>query len=131
MSQAVNVLPQRRQWFASAWPQLIIGIVCMVMIANMQYGWTFFVPEIQNKFGWDRASIQIAFTLFILFETWLVPIEGWFVDHYGPQIVVFFGGIACALGWGLNCLCYDAWPILHRTNHRGDRRWCRLRDLHR
>jgi OFA family oxalate/formate antiporter-like MFS transporter len=74
----------------------------MVMIANMQYGWTFFVPEIQSKFGWDRASIQIAFTLFILFETWLVPIEGWFVDHYGPQIVVFVGGLACALGWVLN-----------------------------
>jgi OFA family oxalate/formate antiporter-like MFS transporter len=102
MNQAVNVLPQSRSLFASAWTQLIIGIVCMVMIANMQYGWTFFVPEIQSKFGWDRASIQIAFTLFILFETWLVPIEGWFVDHYGPQIVVFLGGIACALGWGLN-----------------------------
>ncbi|MEJ1959394.1 MAG: MFS transporter [Nitrosomonadales bacterium] len=74
----------------------------MVMIANMQYGWTFFVPEIQSKFGWDRASIQIAFTLFVLFETWLVPIEGWFVDKYGPRIVVFFGGLACALGWSLN-----------------------------
>lgn len=88
--------------FASAWLQLIIGIVCMVMIANLQYGWTFFVPDIQKHFGWDRASIQIAFTLFVLFETWLVPIEGWFVDHYGPQIVVFFGGIACGLGWALN-----------------------------
>ena len=41
--------------------QLLVGIVCMVMIANLQYGWTFFVPDIQKKFGWDRASIQIAF----------------------------------------------------------------------
>jgi OFA family oxalate/formate antiporter-like MFS transporter len=97
-----NVIAKKTMFYASAWPQLIIGIVCMVMIANMQYGWTFFVPEIQHKFGWDRASIQIAFTLFILFETWLVPIEGWFVDHYGPQIVVFVGGLACALGWTLN-----------------------------
>ena len=46
------------------WLQLAIGVVCMVMIANYQYGWTFFVPDIQKKFGWDRASIQIAFTLF-------------------------------------------------------------------
>ena len=91
-----------RSLFASAWPQLIIGIVCMVMIANLQYGWTFFVPDIQKRFGWDRASIQMAFTLFVLFETWLVPIEGWFVDRFGPQIVVFIGGIACGLGWVLN-----------------------------
>ncbi len=81
------------------WLQLIIGVVAMVMIANYQYGWTFFVPEIQKKFGWDRASIQIAFTLFVLFETWLVPIEGWFVDKYGPRVVIFIGGLLCGLGW--------------------------------
>lgn len=97
-----KVPTQKSSPLASAWPQLIVGIICMVMIANMQYGWTFFVPEIQSKFGWDRASIQIAFTLFVLFETWLVPIEGWFVDHYGPQAVLFVGGVACTLGWVLN-----------------------------
>ena len=74
----------------------------MVMIANYQYGWTFFVPDIQKKFGWDRASIQLAFTLFVLFETWLVPIEGWFVDKYGPRLVVLVGGILCAIGWMIN-----------------------------
>ena len=84
------------------WTQLVIGICAMVMIANYQYGWTFFVPDIQKKFGWDRASIQWAFTLFVLFETWLVPVEGWFVDKYGPRLVVLFGGILCALGWAIN-----------------------------
>ena len=67
------------------WPSASLA---MVMIANYQYGWTFFVPDIQKKFGWDRASIQWAFTLFVLFETWLVPVEGWFVDKYGPRLVV-------------------------------------------
>jgi len=87
---------------AYRWTQLVIGICAMVMIANYQYGWTFFVPDIQKKFGWDRASIQWAFTLFVLFETWLVPVEGWFVDKYGPRLVVLFGGILCALGWAIN-----------------------------
>src|SRR5947209_5980273 len=61
------------------WTQLAIGVAAMVMIANYQYGWTFFVPDIQKKFGWDRASIQWAFTLFGLFEDSLVPVGGWFV----------------------------------------------------
>jgi MFS transporter, OFA family, oxalate/formate antiporter len=74
----------------------------MVMIANLQYGWTFFVPDIQKTFGWDRSAIQWAFTLFVLFETWLVPVEGWFVDKYGPKVVVFVGGILCAVGWVIN-----------------------------
>src|SRR6266436_1645980 len=84
------------------WGQLIIGVVCMVMIANLQYGWTFFVPGIQKHFGWDRGAIQVAFTLFVLFETWLVPIEGWFVDKYGPSVVIFIGGVLCAIGWVMN-----------------------------
>ncbi|MCZ0737444.1 oxalate/formate MFS antiporter [Phreatobacter sp. AB_2022a] len=84
------------------WTQLVIGVICMVMIANLQYGWTFFVPDIQKKFGWDRAAIQWAFTLFVLFETWLVPIEGWFVDKYGPRVVIIFGGVLCAVGWVIN-----------------------------
>jgi OFA family oxalate/formate antiporter-like MFS transporter len=84
------------------WTQLAIGVGAMVMIANYQYGWTFFVPDIQKKFGWDRASIQWAFTLFVLFETWLVPIEGWFVDRYGPRLIVLIGGILCGAGWAIN-----------------------------
>ena len=84
------------------WGQLVIGVVCMVMIANLQYGWTFFVPGIQKQFGWDRGAIQVAFTLFVLFETWLVPIEGWFVDKYGPSVVIFVGGVLCAIGWVMN-----------------------------
>lgn len=97
-SEAVGSSPARASE-GYRWLQLTIGVVAMVMIANYQYGWTFFVPEIQKKFGWDRASIQIAFTLFVLFETWLVPIEGWFVDKYGPRVVIFIGGLLCGLGW--------------------------------
>ncbi|GJD68244.1 oxalate/formate MFS antiporter [Methylobacterium gnaphalii] len=87
---------------SSRWLQLIFGVICMCMIANMQYGWTFFVNPIQERHGWDRAAIQVAFTMFVVTETWLVPIEGWFVDKYGPRIVALVGGLLCAIGWVLN-----------------------------
>ena len=96
--------PDARVKDSYRWTQLALGVAAMVMIANLQYGWTFFVPDIQKKFGWDRAAIQWAFTLFVLFETWLVPVEGWFVDKYGPRVVVFIGGILCAIGWVINSL---------------------------
>src|SRR5262252_4174748 len=82
--------------------QLVVGIVCMVMIANLQYGWTLFVLPIDNKFHWGRSSIQIAFSIFVLFETWLVPVEGWLVDRFGPRIVVLVGGVLVAIAWALN-----------------------------
>lgn len=84
------------------WGQLLMGIVCMAMIANLQYGWTLFVDPIDAKNHWGRAAIQLAFTIFVVTETWLVPVEAWFVDKYGPSIVVMFGGVMIALAWILN-----------------------------
>ena len=84
------------------WGQLVMGIVCMAMIANLQYGWTLFVNPISEKYGWTRAAIQVAFTIFVLAETWLVPIEGYLVDKFGPRPVVLGGGLLCGLGWVLN-----------------------------
>jgi len=84
------------------WVQLAMGVVCMAMIANLQYGWTLFVDPIDAKYHWGRAAIQLAFTLFVVTETWLVPVEAWFVDKYGPSIVVRFGGVMIAIAWVLN-----------------------------
>ena len=84
------------------WLQLAMGIVCMAMIANLQYGWTLFVDPIDAKYHWGRPAIQLAFTLFVVTETWLVPVEAWFVDKYGPRIVVMFGGVMIAIAWVLN-----------------------------
>ena len=84
------------------WIQLFLGIVCMAMIANLQYGWTLFVNPIADKHGWTKAAIQVAFTIFVLTETWLVPIEGYLVDRFGPRPVVLAGGLLCGLGWVVN-----------------------------
>ena len=87
---------------SNRWLQLIVGIVGMVAIANLQYGWTLFVGPIDQKFGWGRPAIQVAFTLFVLAETWLVPFEAYFVDRYGPRLIVAVGGILVGLAWIIN-----------------------------
>ena len=78
----------------------------MVLIANLQYGWTLFVNPINKAHGWSLASIQFAFSVFIALETWLTPIEGWIVDNLGarrgPKLVIALGGVLVALGWIVN-----------------------------
>jgi OFA family oxalate/formate antiporter-like MFS transporter len=94
------------------WGQLVIGIICMAMIANLQYGWTLFVNPIAEKHDWTKAAIQVAFSIFVLTETWLVPVEGWLVDKYGPRAVILGGGILCGLGWAINSVA-DTLTLLY------------------
>src|SRR5882672_4102411 len=104
MTIAAGSTVQARASEATRWGQLIFGIVCMVMIANLQYGWTLFVNPIDQKFGWGRAAIQVAFTIFVLTETWLVPIEGYLIDKFGPKIMVGGSGVLVAVAWYINSI---------------------------
>src|SRR5262249_2859136 len=58
------------------------------------------------------AAIQVAFTIFVLTETWLVPVEGWLVDTFGPKIVVMVGGVLVGIAWAINSVA-DSLPILY------------------
>ena len=86
----------------SRWGQLVLGIVCMVMIANLQYGWTLFVLPIDQAQHWGRPAIQVAFTVFVLCETWLLPLEGYVIDRIGPRATVAAGGVLIGASWVLN-----------------------------
>jgi OFA family oxalate/formate antiporter-like MFS transporter len=82
--------------------QLAIGVICMASVANLQYGWTLFVNPLEAKFHWERSAIQVAFTIFVLVETWLIPIEGYLVDRFGPRWVVIAGSVLVAVAWVVN-----------------------------
>ncbi|HSZ20848.1 MAG TPA: oxalate/formate MFS antiporter [Candidatus Acidoferrum sp.] len=83
------------------WIQLVAGVICMAMIANLQYGWTIFVSPIDAKHHWGKAAIQGTFTLFILLETWLVPFEAYLADRFGPRPLVIVGGVMIGFSWML------------------------------
>jgi OFA family oxalate/formate antiporter-like MFS transporter len=108
-NSSASVLPAPT---ANRWLQLFVGVVCMVMIANLQYGWTLFVQPIDQKFGWGRPAIQVAFSIFVITEAWLVPLEGWFVDRFGPRLIVAAGGLLVAAAWAINSLA-NSLPLLY------------------
>ena len=87
---------------AFRWGQLVLGILCMGLVANLQYGWTLFVNPIEAKNHWGLTGIQLAFSIFVVVETWLVPVEGWLVDRFGPRPVIAGGAVMAGLGWIIN-----------------------------
>ena len=102
MTAATSISARPLASEATRWGQLIFGIICMVMIANLQYGWTLFVNPIDQKYHWGRAAIQVAFTIFVLTETWLVPLEGYLIDKFGPRVMIGGSGVLVAIAWVIN-----------------------------
>ena len=94
------------------WIQLCLGIVGMILIANLQYSWTLFVGPMDAAHHWGRGAIQVAFSVFIITETWLLPIEGYLVDRIGPRFATMAGGVLVAAGWSLNAYA-DSLPFLY------------------
>jgi OFA family oxalate/formate antiporter-like MFS transporter len=88
------------------WTQLCLGVLSMILIANLQYAWTLFVDPMDRSHHWGRAGIQLAFSIFVATETWLTPFAGAFVDRLGPlrgpRVTVALGGILVGIGWTLN-----------------------------
>src|SRR3982075_1937061 len=87
--------------FRNRWVILLFSVISMVAVANLQYGWTLFVPPLSKQLNQDQTLIQVAFTVFVLLETWLVPFEGFLVDKFGPRLLVLIGGLFAGLGWVL------------------------------
>ena len=118
----------------SRWAQLVLGILCMVMIANLQYGWTLFVLPIGQAHDWSRAAIQFAFAVFVICETWLLPFEGYVIDRIGPKLTVCAGGVLIGASWVVNSVA-DTLTVLYaaaatRRHRRGIRLWCNRRERH-
>jgi OFA family oxalate/formate antiporter-like MFS transporter len=81
------------------WFQLVASLIAMIMIANLQYAWTLFVKPMQTATGWKLSEIQSAFTLFILFQTWVQPAQGFLIDRMGPRVFTTLAGVLCGIGW--------------------------------
>jgi OFA family oxalate/formate antiporter-like MFS transporter len=112
MNTDPNSMQVKSSPLANPWVQLTIGVICMACVANLQYGWTLFVNPIDAKYHWGRPAIQVAFTIFVLIETWLIPVEGYLVDRFGPRWVVIAGAVLVAIAWVLNSSA-SSLPVLY------------------
>jgi OFA family oxalate/formate antiporter-like MFS transporter len=95
------------------WVQLVAGIVVMVAIANFQYAFTLFVGPLQARHPWSRVQILDALNIFFISaQTWLVPLEGYLAERFGPRRLLFGGGILAGLSWVINAHAASL-PVLY------------------
>jgi OFA family oxalate/formate antiporter-like MFS transporter len=82
------------------WIQLAAGVTAMVVISNFQYAFTLFTPGLKDSFASvPYSQIALIYTLFILFETWPVPLAGYLIDKFGIRKLMLVGSVGILLGW--------------------------------
>src|SRR5262249_868407 len=82
------------------WVQLTAGILGMVAVANFQYAWTLFEDPLVRRHGWTPVQVSDALAVyFVLAQTWLVPLEGYLAERFGPRRLLVLGGSLAAVAW--------------------------------
>ena len=96
---------------ATRWVQLVLGLIAMMSISSPQYVWTLFVAPFQAATGASLPAIQITFSLLIVLQTWLAPLQGWLVDRFGPKFLIATGAALTGLGFVLSAQATTVWAL--------------------
>lgn len=84
---------------STRWIQLVLGIIAMMAISSPQYVWTLFTKSFSDSVGSTLPAIQVTFSILIVLQTWLSPLQGFLVDKFGPRLLIAFGCLLSGAGW--------------------------------
>lgn len=83
------------------WGQLLLGLVCMMAISSPQYTWTLFTRPLAAQLHAGVPAVQITFSLLVVVQTFLAPLQGSLVDRFGPRLLIAAGAALTGLSWVL------------------------------
>src|SRR6202051_5203585 len=85
----------------SRWMQLFLGLVCMMAISSPQYRWTVFRKPLMTQLGVSLTQVQITFSIFVVLQTFLSPLQGYLIETFGPKLLLAVGATMTGLSWVL------------------------------
>jgi OFA family oxalate/formate antiporter-like MFS transporter len=77
----------------------VLGLIAMMSISSPQYVWTLFTKPLQEALGAPLSAIQVTFTVVIVLQTFLSPLQGYLVDRFSARILIALGCLLSGLGW--------------------------------
>ena len=107
----VAVQTGRSAWYLNRWNQLILGIIAMMAISSPQYVWTLFTGPLNQKLGTTLAQLQWTFSLLIILQTWLSPLQAHLVDRFGPRALIAIGALLSGGSWVASAYVDNIWAL--------------------
>ncbi len=102
---------ERSAWYLNRWSQLVLGVIAMMAISSPQYVWTLFTGPLNQKLGTTLAELQWTFSLLIILQTWLSPLQAHLVDRFGPRALIALGALFSGGSWVLSAYVDNIWLL--------------------
>src|SRR5271155_473218 len=93
------------------WVQLLLVLIAMMAISSPQYVWTLFTGPLNEKLGTTLAQLQWTFSLLIILQTWLSPLQAYLVDRFGPRLLIAIGALFSGGSWVLSAWVDNIWAL--------------------
>lgn len=97
-----------------SWLALLPCVLAIMAAANLQYTWTLFALPLKETLGAKLSAVQLAFTLYIVAQTWLAPFEGGLADRFAPRPLAMIGGVLVGVNW-IGAGCATTLPALYAS----------------
>ena len=89
------------------WQQLALGVVCMMSISSPQYVWALFTKPLSVALGATLAQLQVTFSILIVLQTFLAPLQGFLIERFGPKRLLSLGALLTGASWVLAARATD------------------------
>ena len=96
---------------SSRWSQLGLGMVAMMAISSPQYVWALFTGPLVKELNATLAEIQVTFSLLIVLQTFLSPLQGYLIDRFGPRLLLSVGALLTGASWVLAANVQSLWQL--------------------
>lgn len=96
MRQAVAAL--RRGGLYYGWVVLAVAFGIGFFTAGINQAFGIFVQPMTDDYGWSRADISLAVSIFAVVSAMVPPLAGRISDRFGPRLVLTIGVLLNAIG---------------------------------
>lgn len=96
---------------AQKWQQLALGLLCMASISSPQYVWTLLTKPFLERLDVHLPLLQVTFSLLIIFQTFLSPLQGKLIDRFGARRLIGFGTVLTGASWVGAAFSHSLWTL--------------------
>lgn len=93
------------------WMQLLLGLIAMMAISSPQYVWALYTQHLTASLGATLAEIQVTFSVLIVLQTFLSPLQGYLIDKFGPKRLLSVGAALTGLSWIATAYVDSVWGL--------------------